>query len=40
MRKVLFVCTHNAPVRSFVMTIADRKPRDCLASGGCTVPAG
>jgi hypothetical protein len=40
MKKLLFVCTHSAPVRSWVMTIADRKARDCLASGGCTVPVG
>ena len=29
----------EAPVRSFVMTIAERKARDCLASGGCAVAA-
>jgi arsenate reductase (thioredoxin) len=27
----------DAPVRSFVMAIADRKARECLASGGCAV---
>jgi arsenate reductase len=27
----------DTPVRSFVMTIADRRARDCLASGGCAV---
>jgi arsenate reductase len=30
----------DTPVRSFVMTIADRRARDCLASGGCAVPVG
>jgi arsenate reductase (thioredoxin) len=29
----------DAPVRSFVMTIAERRARECLASGGCAVPA-
>jgi arsenate reductase len=29
----------DTPVRSFVMTLADRKARDCLASGGCATPA-
>jgi arsenate reductase len=29
----------DVPVRSFVMTIAERKARDCLASGGCAVTA-
>lgn len=29
----------DVPVRSFVMTIADRKARTCLASGGCRVAA-
>jgi len=29
----------EAPVRSFVMTIAERKARDCLASGACALPA-
>ena len=29
----------DVPVRSFVMTIAERKARDCLATGGCAVPA-
>jgi hypothetical protein len=29
----------DVPVRSFVMTIAERKARDCLASGGCAVLA-
>jgi arsenate reductase len=27
----------EVPVRSFVMTIADRKARECLASGACAV---
>jgi arsenate reductase len=30
----------DVPVRSFVMTIADRKARDCLASGGCAAAVG
>jgi arsenate reductase len=30
----------DTPVRSFVMTIADRKARDCLATGGCAAPVG
>ena len=29
----------DVPVRSFVMTIADRKARDCLASGACAAVA-
>jgi arsenate reductase (thioredoxin) len=29
----------DVPVRSFVMAIADRKARDCLATGGCRVAA-
>jgi protein-tyrosine-phosphatase len=27
------------PVRSFVMTIAERKARNCLAAGTCVLPA-
>jgi arsenate reductase len=30
----------ETPVRSFVMTIADRKARECLAAGRCAAPAG
>jgi arsenate reductase len=29
----------DVPVRSFVMAIADRRARECLASGGCAVTA-
>ena len=29
----------EAPVRSFVMTIAERKARECLAAGTCAIPA-
>lgn len=29
----------DAPVRSFLMPIAERKARDCLATGGCAIPA-
>jgi len=28
----------DVPVRSFVMAIADRQARECLATGGCAVP--
>ena len=28
----------EVPVRSFVMTLAERKAVDCLATGGCAVP--
>jgi hypothetical protein len=30
----------DVPVRSFVATIADRKARECLASGACRPEAG